>query len=162
MLDDGFSGLLGGPRSQPAMGGGGSLSGPFLQFSIPCLNVEDQKGPPSFQYIFYELPLPAFPFQFPEGEGFYVANGWCNGTGAHVQRMKILDPSRENVLVDTNDQPFTLKRVEEPFMAVNFITGMRIEREGAYWMQVFLDNQLRLEYPLQVRKADSQPQPPTK
>lgn len=153
MLDDGMPGLLGMKTS-----GGGGTQGPHLQFSVPCLNVDDQKGPPSFQYVFYELPFPQFPFAFPEGEGFYVANGWCNGSGSHVQRMKILDPSKQRVLVDTQDQPFTLKKAEEPFMAVNFITGMQFEGPGTYWMQVYLDGNLRLEYPLPVRKAET-PQP---
>lgn len=151
MLDDGLPGMLGMQTT------GGGTQGPSLQFSIPCLNVDDKKGPPSFQYVFYELPFPQFPFKFPEGEGFYVANGWCNGTGSHVQRMKILDPSRQNVLVDTQDQPFTLKKQDEPFMAVNYITGMAFESPGTYWFQVYLDGRVRLEYPLPVRKADAQP-----
>jgi hypothetical protein len=148
MLDDGLPGLLGVERP------GGGIGGPSLQFSVPCLQVDDEKGPPSFKYVFYELPFPKFPFQFPEGEGFYVANGWCNGTGQHVQRMKILDPSRAKTLVDTQDQPFTLKKREEPFMAVNFITGMLFEGPGTYWMQVYIDGRMALEYPLPVRQAE--------
>lgn len=127
---------------------------PKLQFTVPCLNVNDSKGPPTFEYIFYELPFPEFPFQFPEGQGFFVANGWCNGKGDHKQRMKILDPSKQKTLVDTTDQPFTLKSNEEPFMAVNFISGMRFEGPGVYWIQVLLDDQVAVEYPLTVRKVD--------
>jgi hypothetical protein len=136
-------------------GGGESSNKPKLQFSVPCLQVNDEKGPPSFMYVFYEMPFPEFPFAFQEGQGFFVANGWCNGMGDHVQRMKILDTSKQKVLVDTGDQPFTLKKKEEPFMAVNFISGMRFEAPGTYWFQILLNNQVVLEYPLPVRKADA-------
>lgn len=156
MLDDGMPGLELG-LEKPVSGS----QIPSLQFSVPCLQVDEEKGPPSFKYVFYELPFPRFPFAFPEGEGFYVANGWCNGVGPHVQRMKILDPTRQNTLVDTTDQPFTLKRREEPFMAVNYITGMKFAEAGTYWMQVFLDGRMALEYPLPVRKAEGQPSPST-
>jgi hypothetical protein len=152
MLDSGMPGL------GLNIGGGSGTGTPRLQFSVPCLQVNDEKGPPSFMYVFYEMPFPEFPFAFPEGQGFFVANGWCNGTGSHVQRMKILDPQK-NVLVDTNDQPFTLKRNEEPFMAVNFISGMQFAGPGTYWFQVYLNNQLALEYPLPVRKADANAPP---
>lgn len=151
MLDSGMPGL-----GLEMGSGGGSSTRPRLQFSVPCLQVNDDKGPPSFMYVFYEMPFPEFPFAFPEGQGFYVANGWCNGLGGHVQRMKILSPKKES-LVDTGDQPFTLKKSEEPFMAVNFISGMKFDTPGVYWLQVYLDNQLALEYPMPVRKADAPP-----
>ncbi|MBM3463804.1 MAG: hypothetical protein FJX76_17035 [Armatimonadetes bacterium] len=151
MLDSGMPGM-----GLDVSGGGGAGTRPRLQFSVPCLQVEDEKGPPSFKYVFYEMPFPEFPFAFPEGQGFFVANGWCNGLGAHVQRMKILDSSKKD-LVDTGDQPFNLKKAEEPFMAVNFISGMKFDGPGVYWIQIYLDNQLALEYPLPIRNADPQP-----
>lgn len=153
MLDSG--GLTAG--SMQIAGGGASGRTPRLQFSVPCLQIDDQKGPPSFMYVFYEMPFPEFPFTFPEGQGFFVANGWCNGLGSFVQRMKILDPDRKQ-LVDTNEQPFQLKKSEEPFMAVNFITGMQFSKPGTYWIQIYLDNQLALEYPLPVRQAEEKPE----
>ena len=146
------------PGVYPASGAfpaeGASPNRPRLQFTVPCLNVDDSKGPPSFNFVFYEMPFPEFPFQFPDGQGFYVANGWCNGKGDHVQRMKILDPSKQKVLVDTGDQPFSLKTSEEPFMAVNFISGMKFEAPGTYWIRVLLDNQVAIEYPMPVRKVE--------
>ena len=46
---------------------------PSLQFSVPCLDVKEEAGkPPDFKSIFYELPLPEFPFK----TDFFVADGW--------------------------------------------------------------------------------------
>ena len=148
MLDSGMPGL------GFSLGTSGGASGkPRLQFSIPCLQVDEEKGPPSFMYVFYEIPLPEFPFRFPQGQGFYIANGWCSGTGGHAQRIRILGPDK-NEIVDTKDQPFTLKSTEEPFMAVNYIQEMPFEKPGVYTVQVLLDGQTVLEYPLPVRKAE--------
>lgn len=125
---------------------------PSLQFSIPCLNVKEEDGPPSLEHIFYELPFPQFPFKFP-GRGFFINNGWCNGKGQFVQSMKILNPDKSS-LVETGDQPFTLAEAETPFMAVNLFNGVEFKTEGTYMVQVYLDGEIKLEYPLVVRKAE--------
>lgn len=147
MLDSGMPGL--GIDLAQAAGASGK---PRLQFSIPCLQVDEEKGPPSFMYVFYEIPLPEIPFTFPDKEGFFIANGWCNGVGDYTQRLKILNPDR-SVAADTQDQPFKLKSKEEPFMAVNYLQGMHFAKAGTYTIQVYLKNELVLEYPLPVRKA---------
>lgn len=129
------------------------LSGghPALQFSVPCLEVTDEEGkPPSFKWLFYELPFPQFPFKV----SFFVANGWCSGTGSHVQSMTILLPDKRTELVKTGDQPFELTDKAVPFMAVNFFQDIVFENPGVHWMRVFLDGQQKLEYPLTVRKAE--------
>lgn len=126
---------------------------PLLQFSIPCLEVKEDGGPPSFLRIFYELPFPEFPFIFPE-PGFFIANGWCNGKGDFVQSMKLLKPDKKTVLIQTGDQPFSLKEEETPFMAVNLLAEVKFDAPGTYWIQIFLNNELKLEYPLVVRKAE--------
>lgn len=123
---------------------------PSLQFSVPCLNIpEDSEMPPTFQHIFYELPSPDFPFSLD----FFLANGWCNGTGNHSQEVRILKPDG-SVLVQTGVQSFTLKTQLEPFMVVNKFQQVIFETPGAYKFQVHLDGQLKLEYPLDVRKFE--------
>lgn len=126
---------------------------PSLQFSIPCLEVKEDGGPPSFLRVFYELPFPAFPFKFP-APGFFIANGWCNGKGDFIQSMKLLKPDKKSILIQTGDQPFTLKEAGTPFMAVNLLAEVEFQTDGTYWIQVSLNNELKLEYPLVVRKAE--------
>lgn len=131
------------------MGGGGGAGKPSLQFSVPCLNVKDPDDqPPSFEYLFYELPLPEFPFK----ASFYIANGWCSGTGTHQQSMKILKPDG-NTLVETGLQDVTLKDQNTPFMAVNYFPDLVFEGPGVYKVEVFLGESKVLTYPLTVRKA---------
>jgi hypothetical protein len=131
---------------------------PSLQFSVPCLAVvEDEKGPPSFNRIFYELPFPEFPFRFPK-PGFFIANGWCNGQGSFAQSMKIMHPEKDKPLIGTGKQPFELKEIETPFMAINLFQDVVFEKPGTYWIQIFLNDEMAVEYPLVVRQADMQGQ----
>ena len=129
--------------------GGGGGGKPSLQFSVPCLNVKDPSDqPPSFEYLFYELPLPEFPFK----ASFYIANGWCSGQGTHQQSMKILKPDG-TVLVETGLQEVALANANTPFMAVNYFPDLVFEGEGVYKVEVYLSNSKVLTYPLTVRKA---------
>lgn len=124
---------------------------PSLQFSVPCLEVPQEEGrPPSFHYLFYELPLPEFPYRVT----FFVCNGWCNGQGRFVQSTRILKPDHVTPVVETGEQPFELAERETPFMAVNCFQEIPFESPGVHWIQVNLDGEMRLEYPLVVRQAD--------
>lgn len=129
---------------------------PFLQYSVPSLEVFiDERGwAPSFNRIFYELPFPEFPFKFP-GKGFFIANGWCNGEGTFTQKMKILTPNKEKVLIDSGSKTFELKNPDTPFVGVNFFQDVVFEKPGLYWIQVFLNEELVLEYPMIVRMRDT-------
>jgi len=129
------------------------LRKPSLQFSIPCLGVDEEKGkPPSFKYIFYELPFPAFPAECPL---FFINNGWCYGLGPHTERTKILRPDKKTVLTDTKDHEFMLEDDETPFMAINMYQEIVFPEPGTYWVQIFLDNQQVIQYPLPIRQASA-------
>jgi hypothetical protein len=129
------------------------LKKPSLQFSIPCLEVDESGNkPPSFKYIFYELPFPEFPIKSPN---FFINNGWCYGLGPHTERTKILKPDKKTVLTDTKDHEFMLEDDETPFMAINMYQEIVFPEPGTYWVQVFLDNQQVIQYPLPIRQANA-------
>jgi hypothetical protein len=132
---------------------------PSLQFSVTCLAVDDEKGPPTLQYLFYELPFPAFPFQM---ERFYIVNCWTNGHGEYRQAVRIVDSSKTRILVDTGAQAVPLPDPYTPFMAINQIADLRFTEAGPYWVQTFLNDTLVLQYPVTVRLAagDIRIQPP--
>lgn len=125
---------------------------PSLQFSIPCLGVEEEGNkPPSFKYIFYELPFPNFPIKAPP---FFINNGWSYGLGPHTERTRILRPDRRQQLTDTGNHDFVLEDQETPFMAINMYQDIVFPEPGVYWVQIYLDNQQVIEYPLPVRQAE--------
>ncbi len=122
---------------------------PSLQFSIPFLNLPDNgKKPPTFEYIFFELPSAEFPFKIDK---FYIANGWCSGKGRYNQVMKIVRPNG-TTLVNTGGQIVELKSADEPFMILNNLQDIEFSEPGIYKIQIFLDDELVLEYPLPIRQ----------
>ena len=131
---------------------------PSLQFSVPCLSVDEKNGPPTFSSIFFELPFPKFPYKFP-GRGFFITNSWINGTGRFAQEIKIYKPDHKTDIIKTGKQPFELKDERTPFMAVNLFQDAVFETPGVYWVEITLADQngvlkVELEYPLSVRLAD--------
>ena len=131
---------------------------PSLQFSVPCLTVVEDGGPPSFHSIFFELPFPKFPVKFP-GKGFFIANSWSNGQGRFAQELKLFKPDRKTEVIKTGKQPFELKEETTPFMAVNLFQDVVFEEPGTYWVEITLaDSQgglkTELEYPLVIRLAE--------
>jgi hypothetical protein len=139
------------PAAAPGVAGGagGSLSGPRLQFSVPCFEVEyEEQRAPSLKYIFFDLPFP----ELPQRLSFHVVNGWIGGTRQVNQMIKILSPDG-SVHLETPQQPLEFVDVNTPFLAVNFFPKIPFETEGLYWIVVHLENQEVLRYPLTVRTA---------
>lgn len=131
---------------------------PSLQFSVMCLDlVEEERKPPTLQYLFYELPFPHLPFRM---DRFHVINCWANGQGQFKQSVKILNPSKSKVFIETGEQNFALEDPYTPQLMINVFADLEFQQDGHYWLQNFLNDRLVLEYPLTVRVVDSGPKPP--
>lgn len=121
---------------------------PSLQFSVPCLEVKEENKPPTFAYLFYELPLPEIPIKCPP---FFINNGWCNGQGNYQQEIKILSPDKKEVIIETGKQDFALDTNYVPQLIVNQFDQVLFKEAGYYWVQVLLNGTIELEYPITVR-----------
>lgn len=124
---------------------------PVLQFSVPCLEVKEEDKPPTFAYLFYELPLPSLPIKCPP---FYINNGWSSGQGTFNQEIKILSPNKQEVIVETGAQQFTLETQYVPQLIVNQFDQVLFKDTGFHWVQIFLDGILTLEYPITIRQTE--------
>lgn len=126
---------------------------PSLQFSVMCLDlIEEERKPPTFQYLFYELPFPHLPFRM---DRFHVINCWSNGEGQYKQEVKILVPSRKEVFIKTGEQTFNLEDPFTPQLMINVFADLEFKEQGHYWVQTFLNEKVVLEYPLTVRLVDT-------
>jgi len=132
---------------------------PSLQFSVMCLDLlEEERKPPTLQYLFYELPFPHLPFRM---DRFHVINCWANGQGQFKQSVKILNPEKTKVFIETGEQTFVLEDTYTPQLMINVFADLEFQQEGHYWVQSFLNDRLILEYPLTVRVVQSVSKPPT-
>lgn len=124
---------------------------PLLQFSVPSLGFDESKGPPTFKFVFFELPLDKFPYRFPETAGFFITNCWVGAAGEFQQRLVIR--CGEDVVVDAAPRPFLLEDARVPYMAVTFVQGVEFPRAGDYDVEIFLDQKSVMTYPLRVCQA---------
>ena len=56
-------------------------------------------------------------------------------------------------LVDTGDQSLVLEDVSTPQLMINQIMDLPFTEPGPHWVQVYLDGELALQYPLTIRLA---------
>jgi hypothetical protein len=132
------------PQATPAAY---SPSGPRLQFSVPCFEVEyEEQRAPSLKYIFFDLPFPSI----PQHLSFHVVNGWIGGSKPAHQMIKILRPDG-TIHLETPKQPLEFVDVNTPFLAVNFFPKIPFDAEGLFMIVVHLEDQEVLRYPLTVR-----------
>ena len=104
----------------------------------------------SFQRVFFDLP--SYEFPTPPFERFFIANGWCMGRGQFVTKMRILTPSGKTLEGSTFQERFSLKDLHTPFMTLFRLEKIVFPESGYYTVQIFLDDELRLEYQLELRE----------
>jgi hypothetical protein len=123
---------------------------PDLQSSLLCDDVrQERNGKFILIGLFDVLNFPSFPAVFPR---LCVVNRWCCGQGTFQQRSRIVDPDG-NVLVEGKDVRVRLPSNEATATSVEFFLNVRFEKEGVFWVEVLLEDDLRLRYPLRARKA---------
>ena len=120
-----------------------------LQYSLICLGYDETKGPPSFQHVISELPLSSFPYQFPEGSGVFVVNGW-HGLPEKGQ-CKLQISFGEEVLME---ERFALNGQGVFQLSLVFLEDLLFEQPGEYWISVWHDEKRFAHYPLHVVDAE--------
>lgn len=122
-----------------------------LQYSLVCLGYDESKGPPSFQNVIHELPLAPFPYEFPDGAGLFLVNGWLNLPATARCTVKIEGPAGPIV-----DQQFELTAQPESAFQLSlvFLEGIAFPEPGDYWVSCGLDGQAFTRYPLLVLDAE--------
>lgn len=74
---------------------------------------------------------------------------WCSGSGQYTQVTKIVAPDEETVIGEATIQ-FELKDVESHTTNVNVFTGLEFKEYGIYHVEILLDGQLKIRYPVNV------------
>ncbi len=126
---------------------------PQLQYSLLCLGYDETKGPPTFQNVLHELILSPLPYQFPEGSGLFLAQGWHGLQSASTCRVLLEGPEGERVadceweLSPNPNSHFTLSLV--------FLEALNFERAGRHRITCWLGDRQVTQYPLEVLDAES-------
>jgi len=130
---------------------------PDLQSSLLCDDVrQERNGKFILIGIFDGLAVPQLPARVPR---ICVVHRWCCGQGAFVQHTRLVAPDGRTVVVEGKDVQIHLPEGNHTATSIEFFMNVPFEQPGAYWIEVLLEGQLRLRYPLIVRHVEAPPQP---
>ena len=123
---------------------------PDLQASLLCDDVrQERNGKFILIGIFDAITVPAFPAVFHR---LCVLNRWCCGEGLFVQRSRILKPDGA-VLIEGKDVRMHLPDTGTTATSVELFMNVKFETEGTFWVEILIENDLKLRYPLKARAA---------
>jgi hypothetical protein len=122
---------------------------PDLQASVLCDDVrQERNGKFILIGLFDAIAVPAFPVVF---QRICIVNRWCCGMGSFKQLSRIIKAEGNAVLVQGKEVPVQLPDNEATATCVELFLNVRFETEGTYWVEVLLEGDLKLRYPLKAR-----------
>ena len=130
---------------------------PDLQSSLLCDDVrQERNGKFILIGLFDVIGVPAFPAAF---QRLCLVNRWCCGEGTFQQRSRILKPDGVTPVVEGKMVNVTLPDSEATATSVEFFLNVKFKDAGTYWIEIILDGNLKLRYPLKAHKVERQPAP---
>jgi hypothetical protein len=133
---------------------------PDLQSAILCDDVrQERNGKFILIGLFDAIVIQALPVRYPR---LFMVTRWCSGQGEFHQKSRILKPDQSSVLVEGQSIPVRLPSPEATATNVEVFLNVEFQQEGTHWVEVLLDKDLKLRYPLRVGLLPKQPgHPPT-
>jgi hypothetical protein len=123
---------------------------PTLLFSVLCDDVRrEDNGKFILLGLFETIGAAAFPVSHPV---LYVMNCWCSGLGSFRQRTRIVAPDNTK-LIEDEETAFTLQGLKAKHRIVARFNNIHFQQPGEYAVEVLLDGELKVRYPLMVEKA---------
>lgn len=123
---------------------------PDLQSSILCDDVrQERNGKFILIGLFDAIAARNMPVRYPR---LFMVTRWCSGQGTFQQKTRILKPDQSSVLVEGKKIPVTLASSESTATNVEVFLNVAFEEEGTHWIEIQLDDDLKLRYPLRVSR----------
>jgi hypothetical protein len=121
---------------------------PDLQSSLLCDDVrQERNGKFMLIGLFDLIGVPKYPAMFHR---LCVVNRWCCGSGRFQQHSRMLRPDGNTVMVEGKDVEIRLPDSEATATSVEIFMNVKFETEGTYWIEILLDGDLKLRYPLKA------------
>ena len=121
---------------------------PDLQSSLICDDVrQERNGKFMLIGLFDAIVAQSLPVRYPR---LFMVTRWCSGSGEFQQATRILKPDQDSVLVQGKTIPVRLPGPEATATNVEAFLNVSFEEVGTHWIEILLDGDLKLRYPLRV------------
>lgn len=126
---------------------------PDLQACVLCEDVrQEASGQQTLIGIIGMIPAPVMPIGFFK---LCLWSRWCGGVGEFVQQSLILTPDDDQPIAQSEVR-FSLPSLETHATNVHVFGGIQFQKHGLYTVEVKVDNELRLRFPLPVVPIQAQ------
>ena len=71
--------------------------------------------------------------------------------------MRIVRASDQSVIFQTDEQPFQLQDIDSHHNVISRINNIAFQAPGKYWLEVLLDGDLCLNYPILLKEEKNEP-----
>jgi hypothetical protein len=128
---------------------------PDLQAAVLCEDVRTEvSGQQTLVGVINVVPAPAMPIGFFK---LCLWTRWCGGAGQFEQASFILSCEDDQPIAQTSVK-FSLLELESHVTNVHVFGGVQFPKYGIYHVEIHLDRELKLRFPLPVIAIPQKPQ----
>ncbi|MBM4151895.1 MAG: hypothetical protein FJ220_00005 [Kiritimatiellaceae bacterium] len=129
---------------------------PDLQSSLVCDDVrQERNGKFMLIGLFDAIHTEQLPLVFAK---LCVVTRWCSGEGIFTQRSRIVHPNQSTVLIEGQDVQVHLPTAETAATSVELFLNLTFPEFGTYWVEILLNGDLKIRYPIRINRVERQPQ----
>lgn len=120
---------------------------PDLQATLLCEDVRTElSGQQTLVGVINVVPAPTVPIGFFK---LCLWTRWCGGAGEFLQTSLILG-SEDDKPISQSEVKFSLPELESHVTNVHVFGGVQFPKYGIYHVEIHLDGELKLRFPLPV------------
>ena len=120
---------------------------PDLQASFVCEDIRvEASGAHTIVGIVNFIGAPTLPIKVMR---LCVWTRWSSGVGEFEQETRLVAPDEETVLASSTTR-FHLDNEEKHATNVNILSGVQFEEPGTHHIEILLDGEMKLHYPMRV------------
>jgi hypothetical protein len=128
---------------------------PDMQSTLLCDDVRQERtGKFILIGLFDSLGSPTFPFRHPR---MFLVTRWCSGEGEFEQHTRILRPDMSTLVAEGRKIPVKLPNAEATATNVELFLNLEFHEAGTHWVEVLLDGDIKIRFPLRVGKVTPPP-----
>ncbi len=129
---------------------------PDLQAAVFCEDVRTEiSGQQTLVGVLGMIPAHLLPIGFFK---LCLWTRWCGGTGEFVEKSLILGCDDEQTIAQS-ELKFSLPALDSYVTNVHILGGVQFREYGIYHVEIRLDNELKMRFPLPVVPVQQSGQP---
>ena len=127
---------------------------PDLQSAVICEDVRCEfNGMQTLVGVLNIVPTPKLPVNYLR---LCIWTRWCSGSGKFRQKSRLVGVDEQQVVAQAEVE-FVLKEMEGHATNVHYFGGVQFQQYGMHHVEIYLENELQLRFPLPVVQVQQRP-----